>query len=201
MPQRFYGVQSVSQSLKLLAKFVFNMFAPFTSPIEVKQIIHSPGSLVLVLILVITICAASVFMVPARKLFLTVGWIVVSATPTAVLGFYTDRYLVLPFVGLAMLVGFILEAVLRRAGNKLSLQLLVGFLLLCYAVTSTYRLAVYQGLWREAANEIETIMNETQRLHPQVPPGSVFYFVNLTHSLAGGQIYVFNTSLKGMLMA
>lgn len=201
VPQKFYGVQSLSQSLKLAGKFGVNMILPFSSPVEVKQVIHSPLLFAGVIFVLFSLGVTAFVLVSPRKVLLCAGWLVISAAPTAVLGFYTDRYLGLPFIGLAMLLGFVAEAIVFRANGHWIARLAIAFLIAAYTLESVSRLTFYRRQWREAAREIRTTLDETRRLYPSAPNGSVFYFVNLTHSLAAGQVYVFNTSLNGMLWA
>jgi hypothetical protein len=201
VPQQFYGTQSLSQSLKLAGKFGVNMILPFSSPVEIKQVIHRPLLLAGVFVGLLLIAGAAFALVKPRKILLSAGWFIISAAPTAVLGFYTDRYLALPFIGLAMLLGFIAEGVLLHLKGHWIARLAIVFLIAVYTLESVSRLTYYRQQWGEAAEEIRVTLDETRRLYPHVPAGSVFFFVNLTHSRAAGQVYVFNTSLNGMLLA
>lgn len=200
--QRYYGAQNFSQAVKLAAKFVLNMLVPFSSPVEVREVLGHIVPAIVVSLEVLIIAVASIALVRPRELSFAIGWIVIAMGPTPVFGFYTDRYILLPFAGLAVLLGFIAEAVVARAGTKkLAVEAaVVGFVCL-YLFASIPCLFRYQASWREAAREVRATVNETRRLHPNVPNGSIFYFVNLTHSKAHGQVYVFNTSLNGALWA
>ncbi len=174
--QSFYRFQNASQSVKLAAKFILNMLLPLSSPVEVKEVVSGVLPFMTVSLGVLTIAIASFWLVRMDKLALTTGWILISMAPTAVFGFYTDRYLLMPFLGMAMLLGFIAEAIVGRARtNKLPIGLIITAAL--------------------------TTMSETRRLYPGVPDASIFYFVNLTHSKESGQVYIFNTSVNGALWA
>ncbi|HCP91665.1 MAG TPA: hypothetical protein DIT76_06440 [Spartobacteria bacterium] len=198
--QSFYRFQNASQSVKLAAKFILNMLLPLSSPVEVKEVVSGVLPFMTVSLGVLTIAIASFWLVRMDKLALTTGWILISMAPTAVFGFYTDRYLLMPFLGMAMLLGFIAEAIVGRARtNKLPIGLIITAALFLYVFASIARLSHYRRSWREAAVEIQTTMSETRRLYPGVPDASIFYFVNLTHSKESGQVYIFNTSVNGAL--
>jgi hypothetical protein len=203
VPQRYYGFQDFSHSLKLAAKFVLNMLVPFSPPVEVKGIFGHAASAVAVSAVIATIAIASFTLLTRRQLSLAVGWILIAMAPTAGFGLYTDRYLFMPVIGMALLLGFIGDAVALRVKTSRSAWPVVGVagvasLYLCAAVPCLLR---YQQSWRQAAHEIQATIDETKKLHPVVPNRSVFYFVNLTHSTNQGQVYVFNTSLNGALWA
>ena len=200
--QNYYGVQSWSQSLKLGAKFVLNMLAPFSRPLEVREVFSHPLAAVVVSLVALTIAGAGLALCRKRELALTVGWVLVAMAPTAVFGLYTDRYLLLPFIGLALLLGFIAEAAIARIKVKrfVSQAILCGLLCL-YLLAAVPALLRYQVSWKEAAREVQNTIAETRKLYPRVPDGSLLYFVNLPHSTNNGQVYVFNTSLNGALSA
>lgn len=201
--QHYYGFQSCSQSLKLAAKFALNIIVPFSPPVEVKETFGHVASALVVSTTIATIAGASLTLLTMRQLSLAVAWIFITMAPTVFFGLYTDRYLLMPFVGMALLLGYVCEAiVLRIRTNKSTVRVAVvaaaAALYLCAAVPCLFH---YQASWREAAREIQATINETRKLHPKVPNGSVFYFANLTHSKDYGQVYVFNTSLDGALWA
>jgi MFS family permease len=124
--QSFYRFQNASQSVKLAAKFILNMLLPLSSPVEVKEVVSGVLPFMTVSLGVLTIAIASFWLVRMDKLALTTGWILISMAPTAVFGFYTDRYLLMPFLGMAMLLGFIAEAIVGRARtNKLPIGLII----------------------------------------------------------------------------
>lgn len=201
--QQYYGFQNCSQALKLAAKFMLNMVVPFSPPVEVREIFAHIASAVTVFVAIAAIAVTSVALLTLRQLSLAVGWIFIAMAPTAGFGLYTDRYLLMPFVGIALLLGFVCEAIVLRIKTRTWTARVAGSgaaacLYLCLAIPCLFR---YQTSWREAAREIETTINEAKKLHPDVPNGSVLCFVNLTHSKNNGQVYVFNTSLNGALWA
>ena len=200
--QNYYGVQSLFQSVKLGVKFVLNMLLPLSGPVEVKEIFYHPETALLVSFEVLSICGAALALVKAREWLFAIGWIVLSMAPTAVFGLYADRYLLLPFMGAALLLGFMVDGGIARFGrHKIAAQTVLLGLVCLYVVFAVPCLLNYETLWKEAAAEVRATISETRRLHPQVPEGSVFYFVNLTHSRDSAQVYLFNTSLNGALSA
>lgn len=199
VPQRFYGIQSLGQSVKLAIKFALNMILPFGPPVEVRNVFANLALFNAVLFITAALGAGACALVQPRKILLCLGWFLVAAAPTAVLGFYTDRYVGLPFVGLAILVGFIAQGAVGRK-ERLS-RWIIPSLMGVYVVVSAFSLLGYKSQWRQAADKIDCTMNETRRLRPNVPARSVLYFVGLQHSYADGQVYVFNTGLDGMLWA
>lgn len=200
-PHSFYNVQSPGQTMKMSAKYALNMLFPFSSPLEVKPVMRDPALLLIALIVSFTTVTCAILFVSPRKLFLVAGWWLVTTLPTAVIGQYADRYLGLPFIALAILFAFIVEGSFPRMKTRMPLGFVVVTLLATYAAVSIQRLSSYRRLWEQAAQEIQNTMAEAHRLVPVLPPGSVLYFVNLTHSLANGQVYVFNTGFNGMMLA
>jgi hypothetical protein len=201
--QHYYSFQNGSQALKLAAKFMLNMVVPFSPPVELREIFGHIASAAAVFAVIATITVTSIALLTLRQLSLAVGWILIAMAPTAGYGLYTDRYLLMPFVGIALLLGFVCEAIVLRIKTKTLTARVAGSgavacLYLCLAIPCLFR---YQASWREAAREIETTINEAKKLHPDAPKGSVLCFVNLTHSKNNGQVYVFNTSLNGALWA
>ena len=200
--QNYYAVQSLSQSIKLAVKFVINMLLPFSGPVEARELLSRPLLGFVVVIEVLAMAAAGLVLVRRREMLLSVGWIAIGMAPTAVFGLYTDRYLLMPFMGLALLVGFIVEASMARLRAKeLAVQGVLVALVCLYLFAAIPSLLGYESNWREAAREVQATVAQARKLHPQVPSGSVLSFVNLTHSRNNGQIYVFNTSLNGALAA
>lgn len=199
-PPHFYGVQSFAQTLKLLAKFGLNMLFPFGPPLEVKNVLQDFRVLILAGFGLMLLATAWRFVRP-KTTALTTGWFLICAAPTAVLGFYTDRYLGLPFIGLAMFVGFGVEGACAAVPARWAARSLVAGLIIAYLVAAIFRLLSDEELWRTADRKISLTMNEIRRRHPVVPKGSVFYFVDLPRMMAGGQVYVFNTGLNGMFIA
>ncbi len=200
--QSYYAFQSWSQSLKLAAKFVLNMLLPFSGPAEVRETFRNSFLATVVSLVSLAIAAATLALVEIRRSLFAVGWILIAMAPTAAFGLYTDRYLLLPFVGLALLLGFIAEAAIARFETRKFIAAGLVYGLVCfYLVAAVPSLLRYHRSWREAGSEVRATIDEVRRLYPNVPKGSALYFVNLTHSRDNGQVYVFNTSLKGALSA
>ena len=174
---------------------------PFSAPLEVRELFHNLPLLAVLVVLLLAGAFAAFTLVARKRLLFTTGWIFVSMGPTAIFGFYNDRYLSLPFMGAAMLLGFIAEGLIERARHRSLTRAAVALALCLYTAVSIARLAHYERSWAAAGQEIRATMDATRRLHPHVPDGTVFTFVNLTHSREKGQIYIFNVGLNGTLWA
>jgi len=189
--------------IKLLGRYVINVLLPFSHPVELRELKYSL-LLVFVLLETATIIIAALALERRRELFLAGGWLIINLIPVALFSFYNDRYLFIPFVGIAFLLGSLAERIVYWFGAfrfKLLPRMAVLGLLSVYLIVSIMRLYGYQARWREAAQEVKSVVSETARLYPQVPTGSTFYFINLTHSVSQGQIYVLNNGLDGALWA
>lgn len=201
LTQNYYSFRIGASSVKIIARSILNMMLPFSSAVELKEAIKNILLPTTVLLELVTIIVASLALGRMKELLLAGGWVLVNMSLTAI-ALYTDRYLLMPFMGVAILVGFIAEAIVVRTQKKrLPVQLGVLALLCVYVFASVVHLLNYQRSWGEAAHEVQAIVGETRRLHPDVPDGGIFYFVNLSHSRNRGQVYVFNNGLNGALWA
>lgn len=199
--QTFYSAQSISQTIKMAIKFFLNMALPFNAPVEARDLLHQLPLLFALLVIAIGGALAIFRLVPFRKILFTCGWVVVTMAPTVGFGFYNDRYLCFPFMGVAMLLGFLTEEFVRRRSEQPLACGAVLLLLVAYTALASARLVHYERSWAAAGEEIRLTMTSAHRLHPRVPNDSVISFVNLTHSREKGQIYIFNVGLNGTLWA
>lgn len=197
-----YSFQGVTATLKHLCLLVVNLLSPFSRAIMSLRQLTNPGLALSVFLGASVALGLALAVGRLNRSLLAMGWVFISLLPVAAFGGwgYQDRYLFVPFMGVAFLFGFAIEAVVPRAEKHCRpVGTIVFGLLAIYLSCSILRLDYYRRQWGDASREVEFILSETTRLHPQVPKGGTFYYVNLPHSRLESQIGILNNGLSGAL--
>lgn len=181
----YYGYGGVLPAAASEVRALLNVALPFSTtvgfktirPLQVAALLVESG---LVLFFVSRLRMWSGFLVAA-------GWVLCALFPTAAFAtiLNADRYLFVPAMGAALLVGLLVDASMRarpgiRTGSGLAVALVI------YGVAGVAHLAELRSFWKRQGDEAAFVLGEAVRLAPTLEPSSEVAFVNLTAGLANG---------------
>jgi hypothetical protein len=196
----YYGFKGVSGVLAGIVRALVNVALPFSLPLGLKDV-HASH-------IVILLCEAAVvlFLVWRFRLgpafILAVLWLFCTILPTAAFAaaFNADRYLFIPFVGVAIFAGLLFHA-MAASPDASKYGIVASMALLLYTSAGVYQLTIKREVWRNAGNEVAMVLRETMRLCTQLPAGSEVDFINITHSYRPNVAFVLANGLSEALHA
>ncbi|MBZ5608726.1 MAG: hypothetical protein LAP38_10735 [Acidobacteriia bacterium] len=197
----FYGFHNVSSALAGLIRAWINLALPFSMlPLGFKTLLPQhlailAGELCLALLAVWRAKALSV-------LVLAAGWLFFTILPTAAFAaaFNSDRYLFVPFLGVAIFLGLLLDRTVKSDGRalyKASIWTALGV----YAGFAWFQLSTFRDLYKRAGSEAAQIVRVTVDRASRLPAGGEVDLVDVTAFLDPYIVPVFSTSLGGALQA
>jgi hypothetical protein len=192
-----YTLGNLGGILSAALRSVANICLQFSPAKALRELTIMDTALCVLLVLALL---AGVFTIPRRALAIFgLLWAAITFTPTVLFArtVNADRYLLFPYVGIAISIAAIADSFLSH--NVHWKRVALTIIVTAYSLAGTVQLIRYRQLWRSAALEVRHFVQEAQKLYQGVPAGSRLYFVNVLHSRDA--IPVLNNGLRGALMA
>ncbi len=196
----FYGFHGLFALVAGVIRALINLALPFVTPVPLGladvrlrhvAILTIESLLLLLLVWRLRAWAA---------LILAAGWMVLTILPTAAFAamFNADRYLFVPLTGAAILLGLLVDGVLKSYPEA-RWQALIWMAVAIYCVAGSFLLIEYRRAWQRGGEEATTVVHTTVQVASGLPRGSEIDLINLTQFLHPYLVSVFANGLADAL--
>ena len=200
----YYTARTPTQLLGNYFKDLHGLLVPFGAVPSLHQTARHPAILLPFVGGAAAICILMRALGKEREFLFCGAWIVVNLLPTAAFGVSReDRYLFIPFMGLAYLTSRLLIDLFDGASGirgRTPVRAILFTAVLAYLGCSIVFFVGYRRRWSEAAQEVRLITEQVSRNARNLSSANTVFFLGVPHSIANGQVYVLNNGLRGVLL-